>query len=153
MVRTFGRPQLAKHGKDLNPLAVSPVVSGSGGRPRRRPAQVGVPMMGLLRKGVQAIVVGVHERGAKRRLLIHEPGLGQRPHCQGRMGLLKVCSGGAHVLVEVWSSGMHPVLLIHWHVFKPWGGGGGAYTTPDQPILVQPNQKFSSAPSAPVISY
>ena len=109
MVRAFGRPQLALHGKDPNPLAVSPVVSGSGGRPGRRPAQVGVPMMGLLRKGVQAIAVGVHERGAKSSLLIHEPGLGQRPHCQGRMGFLTVCGGGAHVLVEVWSSGMHPV--------------------------------------------
>ena len=32
-------------------------------------------------------------------------------------------------------------------------GGGEPYTTPDQPILVQPNQKFSSAPSVPVISY
>ena len=75
-------PNWAHHGKELNPLAMSPVVSGSEGRPRRRPAREGVPMMGLLHKGVQAIAVGVHERGAKSILLGHKLGLGQTRHRQ-----------------------------------------------------------------------
>ena len=48
MVRVFKRPQLAHHGIELNLLAMSPVVSGGGGRPRRCAAEEGVPMMGLL---------------------------------------------------------------------------------------------------------
>ena len=76
MVRALGRPQLAHYGKKLNPLAMLPVVSGSGGRPRRRPAREEGPMMGLLRQGVQSVVAGVHEPGAKSSLLVHEPGLG-----------------------------------------------------------------------------
>ena len=65
MVRAFGRPQLARHGKELYPLAMWPVMSGSGARPCHRPAQEGVPMMGWPHQGVQAVAVGIHERGGK----------------------------------------------------------------------------------------
>ena len=57
--------------------------------------------MGLLRQGVQAVTVVVHEQGAKSSLLVRKLGMGQIPHRQGCLGFLGARGGGAQALVEV----------------------------------------------------